>query len=256
MLKVIIIEDEAAALENLINALSNVRPSLQVQATLTSVKEGIEYLSGNNHGADLIFSDVQLPDGLSFEIYHATNTHIPVIFITGYDEFMTNAFEYNGIDYLLKPVSADELSKAIRKYEMLEQHFAPAHHSNGGLSKMLQQFGRYKNRIMVRKGVENIPLKLEDVALFYTENKVVYIVDRQGKKYMGDKNLTELEDELHPEQFFRANRQYIINIDYVKGFKAYEKVKLQVDLVLTELPHTIIVSQETAPAFRKWIYEA
>ncbi len=109
---------------------------------------------------------------------------------------------------------------------------------------------------MVRKGIENIPLKLKDVAFFYTENKVVYIMDRLGKKYIGDKNLSELEEELQPDLFFRVNRQYIININFVKGFKAYEKVKLQVDLSLPEVNHSIIISQETAPAFKKWMYDA
>lgn len=93
-------------------------------------------------------------------------------------------------------------------------------------------------------------------ALFYTENKIVYVIDKSSKKYLSDKNLSELEEELDPELFFRANRQYIVNINYVKGYKAYEKVKLQVDLTLPEINHCIIISQETTPAFRKWMYDA
>jgi DNA-binding LytR/AlgR family response regulator len=104
--------------------------------------------------------------------------------------------------------------------------------------------------------MENIAMRLEDIVLFYTENKIVYVIDKNGKKYMTDKNLSDLEDELDDVIFFRANRQYIVNLNYVKGFKAYEKVKLLVDLIIPELNHCIIISQETAPAFRKWMYEA
>jgi DNA-binding LytR/AlgR family response regulator len=252
MLNAIIIEDERPALENLISTLTQVAPDVKVKAVLGSVKEGIEYLS-RPYYADIILSDVQLPDGLSFEIFSDARMKIPVIFITGYDEFMMNAFEYNGIDYLLKPVDKDDLAKALLKYKMLEKHFSSNNSALNQLTQSLQL--RKKTRLIVRKGMENIAMRLEDIVLFYTENKVVYVIDKSGKKYMADKNLSDLEVELD-ETFFRANRQYIINLNYVKGYKAYEKVKLQVDLIIPELNHCIIISQETAPAFRKWMYEA
>lgn len=114
---------------------------------------------------------------------------------------------------------------------------------------------RRRNRLVARKGLENIALRLEDIVLFYTEQKIVYVIDRQGKKYLADKPLGELESTLDPHTFFRANRQYLININYVRGFRTFEKVKLQVGLTVTEPEHTIIISQETAPAFRKWMNE-
>lgn len=120
----------------------------------------------------------------------------------------------------------------------------------------LYSIKKRKTRLLVQKGLENILLKMDDIVLFYTENKVVYVVDRLEKKYLTDSNLLELEEELDPLVFFRANRQYIININFIKSFRAYEKVKIKLDLNLTELNHCIIVSQETAPHFRKWIYEA
>jgi len=104
--------------------------------------------------------------------------------------------------------------------------------------------------------MENISLRLEDIVLFFTENKIVYVVDQWGKKYLVDRNLGELEEDLDGAIFFRANRQYIVNINYIKGFKPYEKVKLQVDLAIPDLNYSIIISQETAPAFRKWMHEA
>lgn len=110
--------------------------------------------------------------------------------------------------------------------------------------------------MLVRKGTENVLLRLEDIVLFYTENKIVYVIDKLEKKYFIDSHLSGLEDELNPLLFFRANRQYIININFIKSFKAYEKVKIKIDLNIPELNYCIIISQETAPVFRKWIREA
>jgi DNA-binding LytR/AlgR family response regulator len=252
MLNAVIIEDERPALESLLNTLSAVTDDVRIIARLGSVKESIEYLSQPN-SVDLIFSDVQLSDGLSFEIFNKTNIRIPVIFITGYDEFMLNAFEYNGIDYLLKPVDKESLGKALVKYKMLEKHFTN-HHS---LHNLVQYIGNHKKkRMIVKKGMENISLRLDDVALFYTENKIVYVLDRWGKKYLADKNLAELEEELDETSFFRANRQYIININFIRGFKSYEKVKLILDLTLPDVNHCIIISQEMAPQFREWMHNA
>lgn len=253
MLNTIIIEDEKPAMETLVKKLSEVSPDVKVKAKLSTVKESIEYLT-NEADADLIFSDVQLSDGLSFDIFSQTGVQIPVIFITGYDEFMMMAFENNGIDYLLKPVEKDDLDKALMKYRMLQKHFSNNKAPIENLVKFIN--GRKKSRFVVRKGMENIALRLEDIALFYTENKIVYVIDRFAKKYLADRNLSDLEEELDADVFFRANRQYIININYVKGFKSYEKVKLQVDLTIPEINHCIIISQENAPAFRKWMYEA
>ena len=107
--------------------------------------------------------------------------------------------------------------------------------------------------MIVRKGLENLALKTSDIVIIYTENKLVYVLDREGRKYIADKNLAELDKELDPAIFFRVNRQYIINIGFVRSYKAYEKVKLQIDLTMPETHHQIIVSQEMAPCFRKWI---
>ena len=252
MLNTIIIEDEKSARQSLINALLNIDANVNVVAQLSSVKESIEYFSRAPE-ADLIFCDVQLEDGLSFEIFSRIEIRTPVIFITGYDQFVMNAFEYNGIDYLLKPVSEDELQKAIIKYRKLEKHFS----NQPSLNNLVQYVTtRKKMRLIVKKGMENISLRLEDIVLFFTENKIVYVVDQWGKKYLIDKNLGELEEDLDTSIFFRANRQYIVNINFIKGFKPYEKVKLQVDLIPSDLNYCIIISQETAPAFRKWMYEA
>jgi len=253
MINAIIIEDERPAMERLVHTLAEVDTDVQVDAVLSSVAESIHYLS-TGPKADIILSDVQLQDGLSFEIFKITDTHIPVIFVTGYDEFIMNAFDCNGIDYLLKPVEKNELKKALLKYRMFEKHFSS---HNDIIKNMVHHFDtRKKSRLVVRKGLEHIALKMEEIVLFYTENKLVYVIDRIGKKYLADKNLSDLEEDLDENIFFRANRQYIVNLNYIRGFKTYEKVKLQVDLMVPDINHCIIVSQENAPQFRQWIFNA
>jgi DNA-binding LytR/AlgR family response regulator len=233
--------------------LAELGTETQVTATLSSVKESIEYLS-THPDADIIFSDVQLSDGLSFDIFSKRKVNIPVIFITAYNEYIIRAFDHNGIDYLLKPVEKEDLGKALLKYNMLKEHFSANANSFQQIAEQLQ--AKHKTRLIVKKGIEHLSVQLDDIVLFYTENKIVYVIDRFGRKYLVDKNLSELEEELDEKLFFRVNRQYIINIKYVKGFKPYEKVKLQVDLNIPEINHPIIISQETAPAFRSWMYEA
>ncbi|MES1220443.1 MAG: LytTR family transcriptional regulator DNA-binding domain-containing protein, partial [Bacteroidota bacterium] len=160
----------------------------------------------------------------------------------------------NGIDYLLKPVDKNDLKNALSKYRMFEKHFAS---HNDIIKNMVQQMdNRKKSRLIVRKGLEHIALRLEEIVLFYTENKLVYVIDRMGKKYLADKNLSDLEEDLDENIFFRANRQYIVNLNFIRSFKTFEKVKLQVDLMIPDLNHNIIVSQENAPQFRQWIFNA
>ncbi len=255
MLSAIIIEDEKPAMELLVKMLGEISTKVQIKARLNSVKESIEFLT-LEPDADIIFSDVQLSDGLSFEIFKQAGAQIPVIFTTGYDKFMMMAFENNGIDYLLKPISKADLEKSLLKYKKLQTHFS--HTEINAPVENLMKFisNRKKTRLLVKKGMENIALRLEDITLFYTENKVVYVLDRFSKKYISDKTLIELEEELDENTFFRANRQYVININYIRGFKPYEKVKLTVDLNIPEINHSITISQETAPAFRKWMFDA
>src|SRR5215813_7119725 len=165
MLNTIIIEDERSASQHLITMLTNLDADINIAAQLFSVRESIEYFLKEPE-ADLIFCDVQLEDGLSFEIFTRAEIRTPVIFITGYDQFVMNAFEYNGIDYLLKPVSEDELQKAIVKYRRLEKHFG----NQSSLNNLVQYVSRKKTRLIVKKGLESISLRLEDIVLFFTEN--------------------------------------------------------------------------------------
>lgn len=249
MISAIIIEDERIIADELKRMLRKTSPEIEVLASFATVKDSVEYFS-TSKPPDIIFSDVQLPDGLSFDIFSQVDIESPVVFITAYDKFIINAFEHNGIDYLMKPVDERDLEKAVTRYKTLEKHFTSHHPFIAAFRP------RNRSRLIVRKGIENIALKMEDIVLIYTENKLVLVIDREGKKYILDKNLAELEAELNTTVFFRVNRQYIVNIGFVKSYKTYEKVKLRVDLTMPDLGHhQIIVSQQMAPFFRKWISE-
>ncbi len=247
MIRAVIIEDERLIATELGNKLATLSTSVEVMAILSSVKESLEYFSDGCH-ADLIFSDIQLPDGLSFAIFEKIRCDTPIVFVTAFDGFIINAFEHNGIEYLLKPIDDRDLIKVVDKYKNLEKHFEQR-------QKLKNFFDKRKERLVVRKGFSSVLLKMEDIVLFYTESRVVYVLDREGRRYMCDQNLSELETLLDNHTFFRANRQYIINIQYIRGYKTLERVKLAVDVNCHESNHSIIVSQETAPYFRKWINE-
>jgi DNA-binding LytR/AlgR family response regulator len=254
MLNIIIIEDEKPAMELLSQILGGMPADIFIKAKLNSVKESIAWFSKKQE-ADLVFSDVQLADGLAFDIFEQTGVGLPVIFITSYDKYIMRAFETNGIDYLLKPLDKKHIEKAIANYNSLQSHFTNnrMHLPQLNLEDFINK--RKKTRLMVKSGLENVSLLFENIALFYTQDKLVYVVDRFSKKYLSDKTLTELEDQLDSQIFFRASRQYIINIGFVKNFKSFERVKLLVELSIPDQNHFITISQETAPVFRKWIQD-
>jgi DNA-binding LytR/AlgR family response regulator len=253
MTKAVIIEDEKLAVNAITHALAEIPFLVQIESVLGSVAGAKEYFAVSP-APDIIFSDIQLPDGYSFKIFGESKIKSPVIFVTAYDAYMMNAFEFNGIDYLLKPVNKKELEKALFKYGMLKKHFS---NQNEAVQRFAYHFeNKKKNRLLVKRGLEFISLLLDDVILFYTENKLVFVVDRSGKKYITEHNLSELEELLDNSRFFRANRQYIVNINFIKGFRSLDRVKLLVDLNIPDMNHHVVISQENSSQFREWMYNA
>jgi DNA-binding LytR/AlgR family response regulator len=251
MFSVLLIEDERPAIENLAHQLQQIDPLITISATLESVKDSIRWLS-DNKTPDLIFMDVQLTDGLSFNIFKSCRINSPVVFTTAYDEYIMQAFEHNAIDYILKPIDGVKLAGAIAKYKSLQKHFVENYSS---LVNYLQESDKKRKRILVKRGVEFQSVRVEDIVYFFTEHKLVFLVDKDNKKYLAEKsNLTELAEELDGHTFYRVNRKFIVNVNFIKKFRPLEKSKISVELTLP-LNEEIIVSQENAGTFKRWMSE-
>jgi DNA-binding LytR/AlgR family response regulator len=250
-MKVLIIEDEKPAIESLVEELLQIDESFEVTGTCDSVQESIQWL-GHHPQPDIIFMDIQLSDGLSFNIFKSCTVTCPIVFTTAYDKYLTQAFDYNSIDYLLKPINPEKLKNAIRKYKNLQNYFVNNH---SALLDYLNNHDKKKSRILVKRGMEFQAIRVEEVVYFFTEHKLVFLVDKENRKYLAEKsNLSELEEELDKNLFYRANRKYIINANYVKRFKPLDRSKLSVELQLP-ISEEIIISQENSSSFKKWISE-
>lgn len=243
-MKVIIIEDEKTASSKLVKMLEKLDVSINVEARLESVEESIQYLKLNPH-PQLAFVDIQLADDVSFEIFNSIDVRFPVIFTTAYDNYIIKALEHNSIDYLLKPITEERLKLALEKVKKLETHFIEYK-----FNTLFEKGRPSKSRFLVKKGIEFVSVSASHIAYFFTEHKIVFLKDRNGEKYIIDKNITELDESLG-KHFFRVNRKYIVHIDAIKSFKSANG-KLQ----LTLEPSTkdeVVVSKENAPQFRQWI---
>jgi len=192
-----------------------------------------------------------LGDGLSFKIFDKIKINNPVIFCTAYDEYWQEAFEHNSIDYLLKPIKQDKLEIALTKYEKLKQHFAANF-------QQLQQWQRhpadmvYKKRFLVKRGMDYVSVKTEDIAYFYATHKLVCMVDSKNQKFILDQSLAEIEKQLNPSFFYRVNRKYFVQQNAIKKIKSYPKSKLQLELE-PAISEDIIISQENVAAFKEWM---
>lgn len=246
-MNIVIIEDELPAQAKLEEMLKVLLPQARIMAKLGSVAESLEWL-GKNPSPDLAFVDIQLSDNDSFEIFRKHPISFPVIFTTAYDKYLLESFEFNSIDYLLKPITEEKLKRSIEKVQKLEQHFI-----KGNLLKLVNSFQQTetRSRIVARKGTDFITIHLEHVAYFYTEHKVVFVRDHSGKQWIVDKTLGDWEIQLKSNNFFRLNRKYLVSAKAIERFKP-DNGKIRVYLK-PEVKEEVHVSKETAPAFREWI---
>jgi len=249
MLRVVIIEDNYEAAQGLKNMLLDVMPEVKIQGVLHSVAHAIEWFHIHKH-PDLILMDIRLPDGDSFSIFEHCKIEAPVIFITAYDNFIEDAFENNGIDYIFKPIERNKLVHALKKYEGLRLHFENKY--NKLLEYMISP-PDYPSRFIIKRGREFQAAKTSDVVCFFSKMKIVFIKTNDGREHITDQgSLGEAAEKLDPKKFFKVNRKFIVNIDYVKRFIILEFSKLLVELTVP-MDEAIIVSQFTAPQFKKWI---
>jgi DNA-binding LytR/AlgR family response regulator len=242
---VLIIEDELPARAKLISMLQALDPSIQVMAQLGSVKETLEWLR-KNKAPHLAFVDIQLSDDHSFEIFRRTEVKFPVIFTTAYDKYIMESFEFNSIDYLLKPITEEKLKRSLEKIRTLERHFF-----KDSIQHLVQQNISAAGRIVARKGAEFIAISHEEIAYFFSDHKITFVRDFSGRQMIVDKTLAELESLLSTKSFFRINRKFLATHKAIEKFKP-DNGKIQVFLK-PEVKEEVHVSKETAPEFRKWI---
>ncbi|MBL7775289.1 MAG: response regulator transcription factor [Saprospiraceae bacterium] len=250
-MRTIIIEDEELAAWSLMSKLRRIDPAIEVLATLDTVRAAVDWLQ-NNPPPELAFFDIQLADGLSFEIFEQVNVPCPIIFTTAFDSYALRAFQVNSVDYILKPVDQDDLARAFSKLRQLR---APAALDPETIRQMVLalQTPAYKNRFMVKIGDHLTAISAGDIDFFFGENKIVWLRHRNGRKYPVDYTLEHLENLLDPQRFFRLNRQYIVSIDAVQDVIGYSNSRLRVQLPAPLSEGPVLVSREKVEAFKNWM---
>lgn len=246
-MKVLIIEDEAAAARRLRKLILEIDSGIEVIGQLDSIEGTINWLDQHELPA-LIFLDIHLADGSSFEIFKYKKVEQPIIFTTAYDEYALQAFKLNAIDYLLKPIKRQELVLAINKYKKWQ---SPSPFDYSKLAKVLQK-DQPQRRFLIRVGQSFRIVEMKDVAYFYTENKITFLVTKTEKRYPIDFSLEKLEEEIDKNSFFRINRQFIISIASIKNMYAYSKSRVKIDLK-PACKLESVVSTERSPHFKRWL---
>ncbi|MVM33849.1 response regulator [Spirosoma sp. HMF4905] len=256
-MNVLLIEDEELAVFRLTELLSEVAPQVKIVQTTPSVEASVAYLQTAPE-LDLIFMDIELADGQSFEIFDQTTVSAPIIFTTSYDEYAIKAFKVNSIDYLLKPIKQQELAASLEKYGQLNRRPQVKSVPVVAIDALIQQLRQqtqptdYRRRFLVRHLSQWLPIDVADIAYFHYEDRVTLLRTLSGQKYSLDYKLEELEDMLDPSLFFRVNRQFLISVHSVQQIHSYFHHKLK--LVLKPVPtDEVLVSRERATDFRKWM---
>ena len=253
-MKIIIIEDELYNLRLLKGMIHNLRPEWELVKTFDSVKSTVAWLRENEH-PDLFFMDIQLADGLCFSIFDQVEVKSMVVFTTAYDDYAIRAFRVNSIDYLLKPFKEKDLERAIRKFESyrnLSTGIPPANDYSDILEAIRDGKKRYRKRFLVARGPAFFKLQVEEIAYFFSENRITTAVTFKNQNHVIDLPLESLEEELDPDVFFRANRQTIINIEAIRKIENYFGGKLKV-LLIPPFQFEVAVSRLKAMAFKQWV---
>ena len=246
MKRILIIENERMSASRLKRLISDIDDTFEIVGPLTTVEEVVETLRQDT-AIDLIISDIRLHDHLVFEAFHEVMPRCMVIFTTAYDEYALEAFRHNGIDYLLKPIEQDALTNAIRKASI---HSTPSTSSNIlSASRELQCF---RERILVSRGDELIPLRINSIRYFCVEDNTVTAYTEQGEAYRIPLTMNDLEQQLNPYLFFRLNRQYIAHIDSIRKISFFFSSKLIVRLNGCDDDH-IVISKERSAQFKQWL---
>ncbi|WP_456437161.1 LytR/AlgR family response regulator transcription factor [Psychroserpens sp.] len=250
-MSIIIIEDEKPSARRLQRMLTVL--DMEAETMLHSVEESIEWFQNNEH-PHLIFLDIQLSDGLSFEIFETIDIKSAVIFTTAYDEYALQAFKLNSIDYLLKPIDEDDLAIAVSKYKERAPKQQSVTLDFNDIKKLLVNpiEREYKKRFSVKVGQHLKLVNIDDIECFYSENKGTYAFTSEGRNYLLDTTLEQLEDELEPHKFFRISRKFYVNVNAIKDMVSYTNSRLQIKLN-TYNEQDVIVARERVKDFKDWL---
>ncbi|MEM1120026.1 MAG: LytTR family DNA-binding domain-containing protein [Bacteroidota bacterium] len=251
-MKVLIIEDERPAAKRLAKLVKQFRPAVDILEMIDSVENAVEWLDTYKK-PDLIFMDVQLADGVSFEIFGQTEVTSPIIFTTAYDEYALQAFKVNSLDYLLKPIDPEELEKALCQYDDYYQNQRKTV-DNSSIEQLLQSLTKreYKERFLVKIGQQLTYLKVQDIAYFYSEDGLIFACQHSGKRHHLDYTLDQLGEILDPADFFRINRKIITQLPSIKKINTYFNSRLKLELAPTTELETI-VSRDRVGDFKRWL---
>ena len=248
-MRVAIIEDEQLAAEKLVRYLQKYNSEIKVLSILPSLEEAIPWIHIHYEEVDVFFMDVQLTDGLSFEIFSQIKINKPVIFTTAYDEFAIDAFKVNSIDYLLKPISFTDLSNSLRKLDSVKAHFSD-HIQAEEIIKQIES-KKFKGRFLVQMGNHIHSIASNELSYFYAEGRDVFLVNGNGRKYLIEYRLETLEELLDPKLFFRINRSFLVRMPAISDVIVHSNRRLK--LVLNpKIEREVIVSREKVGDFKKW----
>ena len=250
-MKVIVIEDEKLAAERLVDMIHQYDQTIEVAATMDSIKRTVEWFDNNEH-PDLAFFDIQLSDGLSFEVFEKTIVDCPVIFTTAFNEYAIRAFKVNSVDYLLKPIDIDELSAAIDKFRK--------NYSGQGVAQQHQVFDKvlhlltnnHKQRFVIKVGEHIRSVVVENILYFYSLEKATFLHTIDDHNYVIDYSLEQVETLVDPAHFFKINRKYMITINAIDDIITYSNSRLKIELKQSD-DQDVIVAREKVKQFKKWL---
>ncbi len=253
-MRVLIIEDEKPAVKNLMHLLERYDSSIEVVNVLNSVAASIEWFANPLNTVDLVFMDIHLTDGLSFEIFSKIQLNLPVIFTTAYNEYAIQAFKVNSIDYLLKPLDYDDLFRSMEKLESLRENLSSVSQriKLEELNEALLHYRKtYKERFLVKLGERIKSVTSDKIVLFYAEGRNAFILTSKGNRYIIDYKLEELEELLNPGTFYRISRSFIVNINHIQDVLVHSNSRLKIQFEQA-FDREVIVSREKVPHFKNW----
>lgn len=252
-MNIIIIEDEFRAAKSLQNIIAELKPESKITGVYDSIETSIEALS-NDSKPDLIFMDIHLSDGLSFEIFKQVEITCPVIFCTAFDQYMLDAFKSKGVDYVLKPFSREDIAEALRKVDELKKFFQKNELPDleALLQKITQPQVPSKSSFLVFKNQKYTTISTENIAYFFIHNEITHLMTFDKQQFQLTQTLGQIAEQVSQKQFFRVNRQYIVNFNAIKEMEHYFQRKILVKLII-ETPEQLLINKEKSHSFFTWL---